>query len=109
MLTRKEAAELLQVSESTVYRLFRTRQLGGYLIGSQIRFDERDIEEYMARSRREPLPPGDWRTPPTAGNGQTGTCACPAEKARQGKAAEGNRGDPGVLPWHEGGLSYEMA
>ena len=49
MLTRKEAAELLQVSESTVYRLFRTRQLGGYLIGSQIRFDERDIEEYMAR------------------------------------------------------------
>lgn len=57
MLTRKEAAELLQVSESTVYRLFKTRQLGGYLIGSQIRFDERDIDEYMARSRREPLPP----------------------------------------------------
>lgn len=104
MLTRKEAAELLQVSESTVYRLFRTRQLGGYLIGSQIRFDERDIEEYMARSRREPLPPETGVRRP-----QPETDKQALVKARQGKAAEGNRGDPGVLPWHEGGLSYEMA
>ena len=89
MLTRKEAAELLQVSESTVYRLFKTRQLGGYLIGSQIRFDERDIEEYMARSRREPLPPETGAHRPQPETDKQALVPVPQKKRGRGRPRKG--------------------
>ena len=49
LLTKKEVAERLGVSESTVYRLFKTRQLGGYQIASVMRFEESDVEAFLAR------------------------------------------------------------
>ena len=48
MLTKKEVAERLGVSESTVYRLAKTRRIGVcYVMGSTMRFSEADVEAYL--------------------------------------------------------------
>ena len=48
MLTKKEVAERLGVSESTVYRLANTRRIGVYYVmGSTMRFSEADVEAYL--------------------------------------------------------------
>lgn len=48
MLTKKEVAERLGVSESTVYRLAKTRRIGVYYVmGSTMRFSEVDVEAYL--------------------------------------------------------------
>lgn len=48
MLTKKEVAERLGVSESTVYRLAKTRRIGVYYVmGSTMRFSEADVEAYL--------------------------------------------------------------
>lgn len=57
LLTKKEVAERLGVSESTVYRLFKTRQLGGYQIASVMRFEESDVEAFLARAHSAPVEP----------------------------------------------------
>lgn len=48
MLTKKEVAERLGVSESTVYRLAKTRRIGVYYVmGLTMRFSEADVEAYL--------------------------------------------------------------
>ncbi len=47
----KEAAARLRVSESTVQRLFRRRQLQGIKVGRALRFKEGDILRFIERHR----------------------------------------------------------
>ena len=51
LLTVKEVAVLLQLSESKVRDLQGTRQLTFIKVGGAIRFDRRDILEYLKRRK----------------------------------------------------------
>ena len=53
LLTRGEAAEFLNVSDSTVYRILRRGDLRAYRVGHQIRLTQVDLENYL---RGLPLP-----------------------------------------------------
>lgn len=56
MLTKKEVAERLGVSESTVYRLAKTRRIGVYYVmGSTMRFAEADVEAYLESIKQEAI------------------------------------------------------
>ena len=56
MLTKKEVAERLGVSESTVYRLAKTRRIGVYYVmGSTMRFSEADVEAYLESIKQEAI------------------------------------------------------
>ncbi len=43
IVTPKEIADLLKVSETTVYNLARAGKLGGFRVGSSWRFDMDDV------------------------------------------------------------------
>jgi excisionase family DNA binding protein len=47
----KEAAPFLGVSERTVRRLVAAREVGHYVVGSQIRIAMADVDRYLARTR----------------------------------------------------------
>lgn len=72
MLTKKEVAERLGVSESTVYRLAKTRRIGVYYVmGSTMRFSEADVEAYLESIKQEairyvPAAPASSAQTPTA-------------------------------------------
>ncbi len=51
MLSVRDVAELLNVSESLVYKLVKTRQLKAVEVGGLLRFWPEEVEEY-AQSRR---------------------------------------------------------
>lgn len=56
MLTKKEVAERLGVSESTVYRLAKTRRIGVYYVmGSTMLFSEADVEAYLESIKQEAI------------------------------------------------------
>ncbi len=63
LLTAKQAGERLRISESTVYRLLRGRQLKGVKIGRLLRFTEEELMDFIERHRehaepeRSPLSP----------------------------------------------------
>jgi excisionase family DNA binding protein len=52
LLSRTEAAQFLNVSSSTVYRLLRSGNLRAYRVGHQIRLTTVDLENYLRQ-----LPP----------------------------------------------------
>jgi excisionase family DNA binding protein len=47
LLTAKEAGERLRISESTVFRLLRGRQLKGIKIGRALRFTEAELRDFI--------------------------------------------------------------
>lgn len=47
MISAKQLAKLLNVSEFTVYRLAKKRKLPSYTIGGQIRFKYEEVMEYL--------------------------------------------------------------
>lgn len=47
VLTVSEVAERLRVSELTVYRLIRVREIPAYKVGALWRIDEEDLENYI--------------------------------------------------------------
>lgn len=51
LLTLKDVARLLKVSETTVRRLQQGRRLTFIKIGGSIRFDQRDVIEYLKNAR----------------------------------------------------------
>jgi excisionase family DNA binding protein len=53
LLTAKEAGERLRISESTVYRLLRGRQLKGVKIGRLLRFTEEELRNFIERHREQ--------------------------------------------------------
>ncbi len=63
LLTAKQAGERLRVSESTVFRLLKRRQLKGVKLGRALRFTEAELVDFIERHReqiepeRRPLSP----------------------------------------------------
>ena len=53
LLNAKEAGERLRISESTVYRLLRGRQLKGLKIGRALRFTEEELAGFIERHREQ--------------------------------------------------------
>ena len=51
LLTPKETARLLRVSEMTVYNLARRGALPRVLIGRAVRYDPADLRAYLDRSK----------------------------------------------------------
>ena len=49
--TAKELAELLRVTQITIYRMARRGELPYYTIGRSMRFRQSDVEEFLKRCR----------------------------------------------------------
>lgn len=52
-LTADEVAQLLQVSKNTVYNLVKRDELASYHVGRKMRFTRADVQNYIARARRQ--------------------------------------------------------
>lgn len=55
LLTPKDLAVILKVSNTTIYRIIESRKISFYKINGSIRFRQTDIETYMNGNRFEPL------------------------------------------------------
>lgn len=55
IITPKELALLLKVSNTTIYRIIEGRKISFYKINGSIRFRQIDVETYMNGNRFEPL------------------------------------------------------
>ena len=55
LLTIDDVAEILNISEKTVRRLIAQRQIGFCRVMRSIRFDRKDVMDYLERTRREPI------------------------------------------------------
>ena len=53
MLNIKEVRELLDLSERTIFRLIKDGKLKGFKAGREWRFEQKDIDAYIARQRAE--------------------------------------------------------
>ena len=51
MLTVKQVAERLSVSEKTVLNLIKDKHLNSYQFGTRFRVDENDLKEYIKNSQ----------------------------------------------------------
>ncbi|MCD6386422.1 helix-turn-helix domain-containing protein [Candidatus Sumerlaeota bacterium] len=56
LLTVKNLAEYLQVSERTVYRLIKRREIPHIKIGNQWRFKKQMIDEWLEKEQFIPRP-----------------------------------------------------
>lgn len=57
-MTVSQVAELLQLSEKTVYRLAQRGELPGFKVGGSWRFRRRDIDAWAAKQIRGSQPRG---------------------------------------------------
>lgn len=64
LLNAKEAQERLGISESTLFRLLKRKELKGFKVGRVWKFEETDIQGYIARQRA--LAEGDINEKPAA-------------------------------------------
>lgn len=55
LLTPKEVADLLRISMTGVYRLVEGRKIRFYRVHGVLRFDLRDVEEYLRQGCVEPM------------------------------------------------------
>jgi excisionase family DNA binding protein len=55
LITPKDLAVLLKVSNTTIYRIIESRKISFYKINGSIRFRHIDVETYMNGNRFEPL------------------------------------------------------
>jgi excisionase family DNA binding protein len=55
LITPKDLALLLKVSNTTIYRIIEGRKISFYKINGSIRFRQIDVETYMNGNRFEPL------------------------------------------------------
>ena len=53
LLTYKQAAELLQVSDRTVFTLVKTGQLKAVRFRQTVRIDRRDLENFIEESKAD--------------------------------------------------------
>jgi excisionase family DNA binding protein len=53
LLNIKEVQEALGISESTIFRLMKSRKLQGFKVGREWRFQEKDIDAFIARQRQQ--------------------------------------------------------
>lgn len=50
-LSTQEVADILHVSNSTIYNLVRSGELRAYKVGRKMRFTERDVNDYIAQAQ----------------------------------------------------------
>lgn len=50
-LSTQEVADMLHVSKSKIYDLIKKGEINSYKVGRKVRFTEKDIREYISRSR----------------------------------------------------------
>lgn len=55
MITLPELAELLRVSQTTIYRMTEGRKIRFYKIKGSIRFKQEDVLTYMKNNCYEPI------------------------------------------------------
>lgn len=55
LISPKELAKYLKISQATIYRLIERRKITFLKIGGSLRFSKSDIEEYLRDSRVEPI------------------------------------------------------
>ncbi len=53
LLTRKNVMDMLGVSERTVLRMLKSKQLKGFKVGREWRFEESDIQDYIKQQREK--------------------------------------------------------
>jgi excisionase family DNA binding protein len=53
LLTVKEVQERLGISESTLFRLLKRRELKGFKVGRVWKFEEEDIRDFIRRQREK--------------------------------------------------------
>ncbi len=53
LLTLKDVMDMLGVSERTVLRLLKAKQLKGFKVGREWRFEDSDIQNYIKRQREK--------------------------------------------------------
>lgn len=53
LLTLEQVATILGVSERTVLRLLERRELKGFKVGRKWRFEQSDIDAYVAQQRKK--------------------------------------------------------
>jgi len=55
LMTPKDLASFLKVSNTTIYRIIEGRKISFYKVNGSIRFKRSDVEAYMDTNRFEPL------------------------------------------------------
>ena len=55
LLTPDQLADFLNISKTTIYRLIDSRKIPFYKIGGSIRFDKKDIMNYLQESKINPI------------------------------------------------------
>lgn len=53
LLNVKEAQERLNISESTMFRLLKRKELKGFKVGRVWKFEESDLKEFIQRQREK--------------------------------------------------------
>lgn len=53
MFDLKQVQEKLRVSERTIFRLLKTKELTGFKVGREWRFTQEDINKFIERQRRK--------------------------------------------------------
>ncbi len=53
LLNIKEAQAVLDISESTMFRLIKSRKLQGFKVGREWRFEESDIDTFIDEQRKK--------------------------------------------------------
>jgi excisionase family DNA binding protein len=61
LITAKELAQFLKLSESTIYKLASNGEIPGLKIGDSWRFDQQDIESLIRSLKRESR--NSWKEP----------------------------------------------
>jgi excisionase family DNA binding protein len=56
ILTVHNVAEYLRVHPSTIYRLLKNKQLPGFRVGSDWRFDRKEIDRWRADAEHSQMP-----------------------------------------------------
>jgi len=59
ILTIKQVAVYLQVTERTIYRLAASEDIPAFKVGGSWRFRRRDLDEWIARRTTRPVPKGE--------------------------------------------------
>lgn len=55
LLSTSDLAKFFNISKTTVYRIVEGRKIPFYKINGALRFDEKDILEYLKENRVEPI------------------------------------------------------
>jgi excisionase family DNA binding protein len=62
-MTLEEVAAFLRVHQSTVYRLLRTRSIPAFKMGSDWRFNQESIEQWIVKREIENVPARTQKPP----------------------------------------------